>query len=406
MSSSGSSSGSSKAKRKKDKSKKDKKSKKAKKAKKDDKKGKKAKKDDKRIEATKEWFCDRLDAVKYTRQLLEIDSNVATELEVLFESLDEGEVVRIDGLENMQVKKKLRHLLKALKLTPEGENGFKSADRKVSFTTLFSETLRRAKEKNAAEAAAVVVIAPESPPQVQQNLPAVAADSRAAAATECGEDSGLLEEAPPPPKPKRPRMKGPQLPMPGIGAVEDSEGEGSSDGDDQGPKLQGAERVGVDLNSLQVGRQRESWMTEAHGSLGGMFADAPAAARKGDSYQVKRSQAEVEAFEKMMKERGASLMEETKEGKFQRDDAKKHVDDLRKKMTAHEEQWGMSEKQQDRQKLAANAGASGGRKAFNPEEDLRVRKPISGADFTKFVEEAGGELAGRFSRGQVATSFL
>ena len=65
---------------------------------------KKGKNDDKKIQQAKDWFCDRLDAVKYTRQLLEIDASVATELEVIFESMDDGEVVRIDGLENMQVQ--------------------------------------------------------------------------------------------------------------------------------------------------------------------------------------------------------------------------------------------------------------------------------------------------------------
>lgn len=425
MSSSESSSSSGKAKRheksKKDKSKKDKKVKKDKKAKKEDKKAKKSKKDAasskkdaKRVEQAKEWFCDRLDAVKYTRQLLEIDANVATELEALFEMLDEGEVVRIDGLANKQVKKKLRHLLQALKLTPDGETGFKTPDRKVSFTFLFNDCLRRANEKNAAEAAAnaspeVISLDAEPPaaPQVQA-APAVV-DARDAVAAECGEEDDMPSEVlPPEPKAKRPRLKGPQLPMPGIGAVEgsDEEEEVSDAADDQGPRLVGEERAGVDLNSIEfTGPKRESWMTDA-GKLGGMFVDGTRV-RQTDKYEVKRTKAEEEAYEKMMKARGPSLLQETKEGKFDREDAKSHVDDMRKKLTANDELWGQSEKQQDRSKLGATAPKTGpARRPFNPEEDMKVRKQMSGGDFAKFCEEAGDQMSARFSRSQISTSFL
>merc|ERR1719160_2284216 len=110
--------------------------------------------------------------------------------------------------------------------------------------------------------------------------------------------------------------------------------------------MEGAERMGVDLSSLPTGRQRESWMTEVGGSLGAMFSDPVSAARQADKYCVKRSKAEEEAFEKAMRDRGASLLSQTKEGKFARDEAKKQVDDMRKKMTANDELWGQSEKQQ------------------------------------------------------------
>lgn len=149
-------------------------------------------------------------------------------------------------------------------------------------------------------------------------------------------------------------------------------------------------------------------MTQAHDSLGGMFVDTPAGAHsRADQFTATRSKAEVEAFEKAMKERGGSLLEQTREGQFARDDNQKKVDEMHKARTAYEDQWGMSEKQQDMKRLGvAGGGASVARKPFNPEEDMKVRKPMAAADFNKFVEEAGGELAGRFARGGLATSFL
>lgn len=352
--------------------------------------------------------------MKYTRQLLEIDSNVATELEVLFESLDEGETVRIDGLEDKQVKKKLRHLLQALKLTPVGENGFKTADKKVAFAFLFTDCLRRAHEKNAAERPAPVLqeVVIDAEPVAKPKRDAV--DSkfvsfRDADAGACGEEDGeVAQEAPRPPKVKKPRIKGPQLPGATIGAIdggssEEEKGESSDAEDHAGPKIKGAERMGVDLGALPAGSGRESWMIQADGSMGGVFSDAPGM-KQGDQFEVGRSPAEIEAFEKAMKARGSSLMDMTMEGKFHREDGKKVVDGLQAMQKASDDLWGSSEKQQERQALGA-AGAAG-RKAFNPEEDMRMKKQMDPQAFAKFLEQSGGELAGKFSRGCGGGSFL
>lgn len=344
--------------------------------------------------------------------MLEIDASVATELEVIFESMDDGEVVRIDGLENVQVKKKLRHLLKALKLTPVGSDGFKSPDRKVAFAYLFGDCLRRAHEKNAAEnpaAVPAVVSLDEEPAKTSQVAP-LPGDARAAAAGDCGEEA----PAPPPeaPKPKRPRTKGPQLPSACIGAVEGSDDEASveSSDHDNGPRLVGQEREGVDLGALPK-RHRDGWMTDAAGELGGLFNEAPncGTRKPGSLFEIQRSKAEQDAYEKAMKARGGSLLEETRSGKFADGDSKQHVENMHKKLSAEADQWGMSEKQQDQKRAMGAVGGAGAPKAhrpFNPEEDMRQRKPMDAGAFSKFVEESKGELGGRFSRGQLTTSFL
>ncbi|CAJ1357573.1 unnamed protein product, partial [Effrenium voratum] len=77
--------------------------------------------------------------------LLELDASVEEELVGVFEAIDEGELVRIDGLQNKQARKKLRHLLQAFRLTQE-ENGYayRSSELKVSFFSIFQESASRA----------------------------------------------------------------------------------------------------------------------------------------------------------------------------------------------------------------------------------------------------------------------
>ncbi|CAK0812897.1 unnamed protein product, partial [Prorocentrum cordatum] len=117
--SSSSSSSSSGERGKKDKKKKGKKEKKEKKDKKD-KKGKKDKKDKKA--ASKEaqarsraaaWECDRAEAKRLVKSLLELDAEVAEELGAVFEGLDSGALVRLECVADKQARKKLRHLLQA-----------------------------------------------------------------------------------------------------------------------------------------------------------------------------------------------------------------------------------------------------------------------------------------------------
>eukprot|EP00411_Alexandrium_monilatum_P049505 CAMPEP_0175447768 /NCGR_PEP_ID=MMETSP0095-20121207/60980_1 /TAXON_ID=311494 /ORGANISM="Alexandrium monilatum, Strain CCMP3105" /LENGTH=142 /DNA_ID=CAMNT_0016748131 /DNA_START=81 /DNA_END=506 /DNA_ORIENTATION=+ len=106
---------------------------------------KKDKKERQRAERADAWDCDRTDAVRLLRQLLQIDPRAADDLKGVFCAIDNGEIVTVNGLEDKHVKKKLRHLLQALRLTPTEDQGFRTADRKVSFTALFQACLRKAR---------------------------------------------------------------------------------------------------------------------------------------------------------------------------------------------------------------------------------------------------------------------
>ncbi|CAE7345329.1 YPTC1 [Symbiodinium natans] len=158
---SGSDSDSAKKNKKPKKDKKDKKAKKEKKAtKKDDGKEKK------RAERALEWNCERGDAVRQIGSLLQLDDSVEEELETVFENIDDGETVRLDGLQNKQARKKLRHLLQAFRLTQEDNgNAYRSAEIKVSFKSIYHECLARAKEHFAAKP----VEAPEVPTGPKQS---------------------------------------------------------------------------------------------------------------------------------------------------------------------------------------------------------------------------------------------
>lgn len=407
MSSSSSSESSGKAKKKKkekDKGKKDKKGKKEKKdkSKKDD------KKDKKRIERAEAWECDKPEAVRLIKALVQIDSNLDSELEGVFTAIDSGEIVRIDGLENKQVRKKLRHLLQALRLSPADGQAFKSPDKKVSFTALFRNCLKGARLGTSA-----AVPDPEMCREVQPTDPR-GHTARAAGNADAVEAAPASVDEQPEniPAPAKRGPVGPQLPMPGIGPAGTS-GVGASDEepDADGPRMEGEERQGVDLDALYDKLQRPEWMTVPCAELAGAFGEAPP--RKGDRFSVKRTREEQEAFEKAMQDRGDSLLQQKMEGKFTEhtkagDEAVEH---LRKQARKAQEVWGLSEK--DQQRAAAgilpgtqSSGPSAGRRAFDPERDMRSVKPISKDDFAKLVENSGSDLMGRFSRSQVSTSFL
>eukprot|EP00406_Dinophysis_acuminata_P019938 CAMPEP_0179346004 /NCGR_PEP_ID=MMETSP0797-20121207/72347_1 /TAXON_ID=47934 /ORGANISM="Dinophysis acuminata, Strain DAEP01" /LENGTH=421 /DNA_ID=CAMNT_0021060533 /DNA_START=11 /DNA_END=1276 /DNA_ORIENTATION=- len=362
------------------------------------------------------YTCDRPEAVRLIGQLLQLDDHVADELEPVFSAIDAGEVVCIDGLANKTVRKKLRHLMQALQLTPaEGSQAFRSANIKVSFVAVFRGCLRKARAKlgggaanesdegNAPEAIEIDGAA-DSP---RGGGGAADAEDQVCAA----EGDAAAAGAPPPPA--KPSAYGPQLPMPGVGPVGDadsSEDDAPPQEGEAGPKVEGMERRGVDLDALPSVPRREEWMSMPHESMAGDFAEG--AGRRGgakrDHFEVTRSREEQEAFEEaMVKNKKPSLLQQSMEGSFAG-----HEDDhqrMRKRNHAEDDVWGMSAKAQERKAAAPKAGGtltSGPRRAFDPEQDLKVRKPMSGADFSKLVENSVSDLEGRFSRGNVATAFL
>merc|ERR1712217_381542 len=144
-----------------------------------------------------------------------------------------------------------------------------------------------------------------------------------------------------------------------------------------------------------------AWMSMPHELLAGAFGDAPS---KRDQFEVKRSPEEQAKYEKMMKDRGESLLDRKKKGEFSEEELKK----VRKKAMATDPTanlWGASSQEQEKG-VAAKGAVAAPRKAFDPENDLIVRKPITGADFSKLVQDSSSGLAGRFGRGNFATSFL
>jgi len=374
MGSSGSDSESAKKKKAK-KDKKDKKNKKEKKA---------AKKDDgkekKRAERALDWNCERSDAVRQIGGLLQLDSNVEEDLQNAFENIDDGETVRLDGLQNKQARKKFRHLLQAFRLTQEDNgNAYRSPELKVSFKSIFQECLARAKEHFLAKA----VEPTEAVEEIPEEVPAAPEDPRAGF-------SGEPEEANPP-SPVKPRQKGPQLPGATVGAVGGDSGSESEV--ETGPRGEGEEREGVDLKFVDPMRSgREEWMTMAPDSMAGLFLDGNGTVRqrKADAFAVKRSKQEEEAFEKAFKERGPSLLSQQQDGTFA--EAKEAQDSLRKRKVGSSEVWGMSAKEQEKQ---ARSGPAALRKSFDPEKDLVTKKPISSDEFSKLVENSQTGLTGR-----------
>jgi len=392
------------------KGKKDKKNKKGKKEKKDKKKDKKAekkaKKADKKEKKAESWQCDRREAVRLIASLLSVDAGIEDELGPVFELLDEGDVVRIDGLENKMAKKKLRHLMKAFKLS-EVEGGFKTSSKNVSFTALFQGCLKEAKK-----------VAKVPTPEFAAQINAAAAATEAAVAKYCKApstdagaegkqaDSGDAAEpaAVAAPALAGPRKVGPQLPGASVGPAggEDSSNEEDDDGD-AGPRIAGEERQGVDLRDLPQQSNREEWMSTPHAAISGAFMDGLGGPRKRDKYEVQRSKEEQEAFEKAFKERGPSLLQAKMDGKFAG-----HEEDMeraRKKKNTIPDLWGTSAKEQANG-VAGAAVAAGSRKSFDPEKDMQSSKPMSGTDFSKLVENSVVGLNGRFSRGGIAASFL
>lgn len=388
---SSSSSSSEKAKRRKEKAKASKKEKK--KAKKEKKSKKDGAKEAKRAKRTEAWECDRKEAARLIQGLLQIE-DCLDDLKGVFSALDAGEVVKLDGVHNKQVRKKLRHLLQALRLTTaEGSQSFKSADKHVCFAALFQQCLEEAQAPAKASA--------------QKSTPADIVESH----SDDDGDAVVLDDTPATPaEAPRQRKVGPQLPMPGVAAVGPSGlDSGSEDEADRGPKAEGSERQGVDLDSIPQARKREDWMTKPSESMAGFFGEATSS--KTDRFEAKRSKEEHEAFQKMYKDRGPSLLEQQKTGAFESN--REDIERARKQKLGTPSVWGMSEKEQAQEALSAKR-ASGTqapaqkvpRRAFDPERDMEVRKNISADDFAKLVQNSVAGLSGRFSGGDVAKSFL
>lgn len=377
-----------------------KKKKKDKKAKKKDKKAEKQEnKQKQRAERAKTWQCDRGEIVRLIKHIIALDpgDDPATQMGAIFDALDAGEALHLDGLQDQRARKKLRHLMQAMRLVPlDGGVGFKSADRRVSFSALFATCLELARGSPGCSSVAVASTVKSNGTKtkgVDDHPHSGPADGVAHVADR---QAGLLDPKPPfhesaededaleadkvsaqsDPMPG-PRKVGPQLPCPGVGST--GAGDSSSDDADSGaedgsagPRLEGDEREGVDLNGLPEASRREEWMNMPHASVAGMFADAPGV--KNERFGIKRSPEEQAAFEKMVKARGPSLLQQQMEGEF-----KDHAQDQesvrkRKNPTATSDAWGMSAKEQDRH--AAGKVAPPSRKEFDPEKDYSNSKGI------------------------------
>jgi hypothetical protein len=282
------------------------------------------------------------------------------------------------------VKKKLRHLLQAMRFAPAGTAGFRSPDNQVSFRVLFDTLLVQATSKT----------------KQVRHTPAVSDTLRTD--VDGAEHDELPPEVPAIPQPAKQRVVGPMLPRPGVGPSLGEVSDCSDDEDDleKGPKMEGQEREGVDLSDLPAESLREEWMSMPHESLAGIFNPSAKNPRdKAEHFEIKRTAEEEKVFEQMVQNRGPSLLTSCREGKFA-DSAKEYAERVQKRQR-EDDLWGVTSKKQH----SASSDCVN-RRPFNPEEDLKVRKQVSAKDFSKYLEDAGGELSGRFSRGLVATSFL
>lgn len=284
-----------------------------------------------------------------------------------------------------------------MRLSPV-EGGFKTADSKVSFTSLFHTCLKKASRglKQVEPTPVRVVKGPTPPPALE--LEPAELDTDVAISDNQDEDVVV---------PLAKKKVGPQ--RPGVG-IELAGGSGDSDSDDdaqkedgQGPRLEGQEREGIDLAGLPEKSGREEWMLMMEASMNGAMGDGGG---KKDQFAIGRSKEELEDFEKIFKERtgGKSLLEQQALGEFQgHEEAQMN---MRKRKMGPSDSWGISEKEQG--KPSGNAARlPGARPAFDPEKDMQERgKMMTGGDFAKLVENSVGALAGRFSRSGVASSFL
>jgi len=364
------------------------------KSKKDDKKAKKEKSDKSAI-----WDYDRSEAIRLVGQLLSYSADICEELMGVVEALDKGEIVSIDGLENKQIKKKVRHLLQALKLVHIEGKGFQSPNRRVSFAALLDACVSEATSLGvdpalpAQEAPACTNLCGTNPEMAtKQELHDPIED----VVEHCGDET--VQE------PSKPRVKGPQLPLPCISSNANVPECESSEESEEGPRIEGTERQGVDLDGLPEVAQHEEWMSMPHAEIAGAFIGEPGKSAKKEQFAVGRSEEERAAFEDAFKKRGPSLLQQVAEGNFS--DSRDEVERRHKKQKSSQDLWGRSAREQQRQS-ADNASCGGAmHRSFDPEKDLKTVKPISGEDFSRLVSNSNSDLAGRFGRGHFTTSFL
>jgi len=217
----------------------------------------------------------------------------------------------------------LRHLFQALRLEPVQNEGFRTGSLKVSFVSLFQHCLREAFGCSKARGPHQACvddgnvhgrddIGSGQRDGIDEGASGHRGQSPRLAAGDDGPSTVDTDAS------RGPRRKGPQLPVPGVGgdtvvSVEDEE----EDVEGKGPQLEGSERRGVDLDSMPRSRPRESWMTQTHESMAGLFGEGGQRGGAGrDSFAVGRSQQETEAFERMVKARGPSLLDQMRESKM------------------------------------------------------------------------------------------
>lgn len=340
-----------------------KKHKKHKKAKRQKKEAKQNDKQRRRVERAETWECDRADAKRLLGQLVNLDAEITSELEGVFNAIDEGETVHIDSLENKHVRKKLRHLFQALRLSPIEGQGFRTASSKVSFTALFWSLVRGAQaarastpqsggEPNVQTAVATPVDKPCGKGTVGALVTKPSGETAETLATHDCIPETELDLSYKAVQPTRQRVVGPQLPTPAVGCAADAAAlyndvECNEDGGG-GPQLEGAERRGVDLDSLEATSKREAWMTQPHESIAAAFGDFTGKTPKpADRFAVKRTREEQEEFERLMKARGPSLLHQTLEGRYI--GAQEAAAGVRKPGDGGQDLWGMSSREQDRQ---------------------------------------------------------
>lgn len=276
----------------------------------------------------------------------------------------------------------------------QADGGFKSLDLKVSFHSIFKSCLakvRAGKKTRNAPAPDETVMPVDKSCRVEGVVT----------------NNVEVAEVLPPTSSPNTRKVGPQLPLPGIGAVgcDGSSTEEEGNENEAGPKMAGEERDGIDLNAMPRQQSvREEWMTTPHASMAGAFADCPGPLKKADKFEVKRSDKDREAFERAFKEaRGPSLLEEQRNNKFA--GREEEMEKMRKLKSGTSDIWGMSVGMQARGGAEGVQPTAASRKAFDPERDLKSTKQMSSDEFNSLVQNSASGL-GRFHRGQVATSFL
>ncbi|CEM27473.1 unnamed protein product [Vitrella brassicaformis CCMP3155] len=368
-----------------------------------------------------DWFYERGEVERLVRDLLEINGSAGKELVGLLRSIDDGEMVILDGIADKTIRRKVRHLFKAFYLDEPAakQSGFRKPPkaRDFSFRREIKRLVKKAEkdtreaENEEAKRAADKQKDAEPPPTVPAKEEGPAAppepsflswESMPAAPTGPVENpssaAGAMAGPPPPPPPPGKRRVGVAFPSRDDLArlQEGFQGGGEADEAQFGPMPT------VDEEGEEGGGrpQRESWMTDAPDSLAAAFGQAPKRP-KVDPFEAKRTEEERQAMEKYLEEynkqhRGKSLLELQQEGAFSQYRDEQHKAMKRKA----DDPWGKTKGQQ-----AEGGGGGQPWKRFDRDQDLEVKRQVNNTDFMKLVEKSQ-ELKSKFSRSNVQTSFL